>query len=414
MSLLDQPEGRLAIALGIGLVIGAERERRKGEGPRREGAGIRTFAIVALLGGIAAQLASDALLVVAGLLVGGIAIVAYALGDREDPGFTSEVTLVLAYCLGALSQHAPSLALAAGLSVAMLLALRAPLHHAIRSVLGEDELRDALLFGVAAIVVLPLLPDRTIDRFDVLNPFTLWRLVVVLMAMSAAGYIAQRAIGPRFGLALAGFGSGFVSSSATIAAMGARARADAGMLRPAVAGATASTVATFVQLAILASAADPHLLVTLAWPLGAGGATAGGYAAVEIWHARRAEAGPVRGRAFKLSSAVLFAGLVTVIGFVAALARSWLGSAGVIGATAVAGLVDAHAPTAAIGSMSATGQLAAEPAALAVLLALSTNTITKVVLAISSGPRAYWLRVCLGLGLVLGATWTAALLAIVR
>ncbi len=412
VTFLERPEGRLAIALGIGLVIGAERERRKGEGPVRVGAGIRTFTIVALLGGVVAALESEALLVVAALVVGAVAIVAYCLGEREDPGFTTEVSLVLTYCLGALAQHQPLLALAAGLSVAMLLALRARLHRAVRTVVSEDELRDALLFGVAAVVVLPLIPDRTVDPLGVVNPFTLWRLVVVIMGMSAVGYIAQRAIGPRYGLALAGFGAGFVSSSATIAAMGARVRADPALLQPAVAGATASTVATFVQLAVLVGAAAPSLLATLAWPLAAGGAAAAGYAALQTWRARRVEATPVRGHAFKLSTAVLFAVLVTAIGFASALAHTWFGSAGAVTAAAVAGLADAHASAAAIASMTATGQIAPAAAVIAVLLAFSANTMTKLVLALTAGPRAYWMRVGLGLVLVLGATWSVALLAI--
>src|SRR6476646_3899605 len=107
MAVFDAPEGRLAVALGIGLVIGAERERRKGEGPSRRGAGIRTFAIVAVLGAVIAMLDSEALLVIGALVVGAIAIVAYGLGDREDPGFTSEVTIVLTYVLGAFADHAP-------------------------------------------------------------------------------------------------------------------------------------------------------------------------------------------------------------------------------------------------------------------------------------------------------------------
>lgn len=408
MTFLESPEGRLTVALGIGLVIGAERERRKGDGPSRAGAGIRTFAMVALLGGVAALLDNVVLLVAVAAVVGTIAIVGYAFGDREDPGFTTEITLVLTYCLGALGQREPRLALATGLSVAMILALRASLHRVTRNLLTEDELRDALLFAVAAVVVLPLLPDRTIDPLGVVNPFTLWRLVVVLMGMSGAGYIAQRAIGPRYGLAIAGFGAGFVSSSATIAAMGARARGDDNLLRPAVAGAAASTVATFVQLAILVGAADPHLLTALAWPLAAGGLAAATYAGLQTWHARRANAETTRGRAFTLSTAVLFAVLVTVIGYASTLAREWIGAAGAIAAAAIAGLVDAHASTAAIGSMSAAGQLAGPSAALAILLALTTNTITKCVLAITSGPRAYGGRVCLGLVIVLIATWSVA------
>ncbi|HET9992235.1 MAG TPA: DUF4010 domain-containing protein [Kofleriaceae bacterium] len=409
MDILAHPEARLAVALGIGLVIGAERERRKGDGPSRRGAGIRTFTITALLGGIVELFHNEILLGVGALFVAAIAVVAYWLGEREDPGFTTEVTIVLAYCLGAYAQLEPRIALATGISVAMLLALRAPLHRLTSTLLTEDELRDGLLLAVAAVVVLPLLPNRAIDPFGALNPFTLWRLVVVLMAMSGAGYIAQRALGPRYGLALAGFGGGFVSSSATIAAMGTRARSDPGLLRPAVAGATASTVATFVQLAVLVGTANPALLATLAWPLAAGGTAAALYAVIQTWNARKASGEAEKGRAFRISAALLFATLVAVIGFLATLARDWLGSAGAIAASSIAGFVDAHASSAAIGSMSASGQIDTTVASLAVLVALTTNTVTKAVLAFSTGPRRYRWLVCLGLVVVLAITWTTAM-----
>lgn len=409
MDLLDLPEGRLAVALGIGLVIGAERERRKGEGPTRRGAGIRTFAIAAVLGGAVGMLGSEALLVAGALVVGATAIVSYWLGEREDPGFTSEITIVLTYVLGALAQHEPQLALETGICIAALLALRAPLHRISRNVISDDELRDALLFAVAAVVVLPLLPNRTVDPFGVVNPFTLWRLVVVLMAMSGAGYIAQRVLGPRYGLALAGLGGGFVSSSATIAAMGARARSEPAVLRPAVAGAAASTVATFAQLAILTGTAAPHLLAALAWPLAGGGGVAAVYAAVQTFHARRADAEATKGRAFRLSTALLFGALVTVIGFASTLARRALGAPGVVATAAVAGLADAHSSTAAVGSMSASGHLDERSAALAILLALTTNTLTKAVLAATSGTRRYAVLVITGLAAALATTWVAAL-----
>lgn len=414
MSFLDQPEGRLAIALGIGLVIGAERERRKGEGATRHPAGIRTFALVGLLGGVVALLGNTPLLVVTAAFVGVLVIAGYYLADRSDPGLTTEAALVLTYCLGVLAGHQPKVALAAGLLTATVLALRAPLHHAVRSVLSEEELRDALLFGVAAVVVLPLLPNRAIDPLGVVNPFTLWRLVVLLMGMSGAGYIAQRTIGPRYGLALAGFASGFVSSSATIASMGGRTRADAELLRPAIAGAAASTVATFVQLAILVGAADPRLLVALRWPLSLGGATALAYAAWQTWHARRAEADPAKGRAFKLSTAIFFATLVTLVAFISTLAGRWIGPAGAIGAAALAGFADAHAASAAVASVAASDQISLAGAQLGVLLALTTNTITKAVLAATSGPRSFSVRVILGLGLVLLVTWGVAAMLLLR
>ena len=316
--------------------------------------------------------------------------------------------MILTYCLGALAMREPRAALAAGLATATILVFRASLHSAVRSVLSEDELRDALLFGVAAVAVLPLIPNRAIDPMGVFNPFTLWRLVVLLMGMSGAGYVAQRVIGPRYGLALAGFGSGFVSSSATIAAMGARVRADATLLHPAVAGAAASTVATFVQLAILIGAVSPRFLASFKWPLVSGGGVALAYAALQTWHARRAEVEPTKGRAFKLSTALLFASLVTAITFISTLARRWLGAAGAVATAALAGFADAHASAAAIASVTVTDQLTLGGAQVGVLLAFSTNTITKAVLAATSGPRTFSIRVIIGLALVLATTWGVA------
>ena len=406
MDFFERPEGRLAIALGIGLVIGAERERRKGKGPDRMPAGIRTFALVGLLGGVVSLIGGAALVPVAAAVVGGIAIVAYYAGDRTDPGFTTEVALFLTYCLGVLAEREPKVAVAAGLCTATLLAFRTSMHKAMRNILSEDELRDALLFGVAAVVVLPLLPDRTLDPFNVFNPFVLWRLVVLLMGMSGAGYIAQRVIGPRYGLALAGFGAGFISSSATIASMGARAREDSEVLQPAVAGAAASTVATFVQMSILIGAASPPLLLALAWPLGAGALAALAYAAVQTWHARRADAEPSPGRAFNLLTAVLFAALVTAVAFVSTLAQRFVGPVGAVVTAALAGFADAHASSAAVASVA--GQIGSTGALVGVLLALTTNSIAKMVLAVTSGPRGFWLRIVIGQVLVLVVTWGVA------
>jgi len=409
--LFESLEGRLAVALAIGLLIGAERERRKGSGPAREAAGVRTFAIVALVGGVAGALGDTVTVAAGALAIGSLATASYVLGDRKDPGLTSEAALVLVYGLGALAQTEPRAAIAGGVSAVTLLALRAPLHR-FTHLLTEDELRDALVFAVAAAVVLPLLPDRRLDPWGVLNPFTLWRLVVVLMTMSAAGYIAQRALGPKYGMAVAGLAGGFVSSSATIAAMGSRARSTPHLLRAACAGGTASSVATFVQLAILVGAADPLLLAMLAWPLGVGGVLAAGWAGIHAWGARHEDGPQPKGHAFSLSAAILFAVLVTVIGVVSTLAREWLGAGGALATSAVAGLADAHAPSAAAAAMSASGHLDRTIAASAVLVTVTANSVTKAVLAFTSGPREYAFRICAGLVLALAGMWLAASIAV--
>jgi uncharacterized membrane protein (DUF4010 family) len=396
---------RLAISLAVGLIIGAERERRKGEGPDRAAAGIRTFAAAAGLGGVASLLGAP-VVAVGGLFVGGAAIAAYVVGDRSDPGLTTEVSLVLCYALGALSERRPAVALAAAVVTAALLAARGGLHRFMRDTLSERELRDGLVFGVSAVVILPLVPDRFMGPLAAVNPHTLWRLAVVMMGLTAAGYVAQRAVGSSMGLAIAGLAGGFVSSAATIGAMGARARDDAAARPGAVAGATASTVSTFVQLAVVVSLADPAVALRVAWPLGCGGATAAAYSAWRAWHASRsAGPAPERGRAFRVLPAVLFAGLVGAVGVVAAFAASRFGAVVVPVAAAVAGFADAHAAAASAASLAAAGRVTEEVAVLGVLVALTANTVTKAVLAFSSGDRRFGWQVTQGLLLVLAGTW---------
>jgi len=151
---------RLAIALGIGLMIGAERERRKGTGPSRAPAGIRTFALVSLVGGISLALGGELLVAVAALGVAGLSIVAYRPRGREDPGFTTGIALLTALLLGALAMRQPAVATGVGVVVAVLLAARTRVHRFVRDVLTEQELQDALLFAAAALVVLARTPDR--------------------------------------------------------------------------------------------------------------------------------------------------------------------------------------------------------------------------------------------------------------
>lgn len=324
---VDSDGWRLAVALGIGLLLGLERERRKGSGPGRGYAGIRTFALVSLLGGIAMVVGDTAVVAVALGFVAAATVVAYALGDRTDPGLTTEVALLVAFLLGALAQREPELAAGLGVAVAILLAARESLRRLVSEALTEQEIHDGLLLGAAALVILPLVPDRTMGPFDAFNPFTLWRLVVVVMAIGAAGYVALRLLGPRLGLPLAGLASGFVSSAATIGSMGARARREPSIRRPAVAAAVFSTVATVAQMVVVVGATSSATLREL-WPsMIAAGAVAIAYGLIFGVRALRDEteqrAPP--GRAFEPKSALIFAATVGGILFLSAALNEWLG-----------------------------------------------------------------------------------------
>lgn len=402
----------LSVALGIGLLIGAERERRKGSGPTRGAAGIRTFAIVALLGAVAALLGGTAVLVAVTLAVGALALVAY-LGTREtDPGMTTEVALLLTCLLGGLAMRHAVLAAGVGAALAALLAAKTRLHHFVSRILTERELHDALLFSAAALIVLPLAPDRFMGPFDAVNPYAITRLVVLVMAISALGYIATRALGPRFGLPLAGLAAGFISSTATIHAMGMRASGSKAHADGATAGAVLSSVATIVQLAVVVAAVQPVLLDALLWPLLSGGAAACTYSLLFFPRGATAQGEPHEptqdqdlGRAFDLKTAVSFAAVVSVVLVVSAALSAWQGARGALLAAAVTGLVDAHATAASAASLVHAGKLPLDTALRAILIGLSTNSLMKAVVAFHAGGSTYAARIVPGLVLVIAAVW---------
>jgi uncharacterized membrane protein (DUF4010 family) len=267
MPIIDSVILNLAVALGIGLLIGAERERRKGEGPSRSPAGIRTFTVTSLAGAVSLIVGGTTLLAVATAGVAMLTAVAYWRAHEDDPGLTTEVTLILTVVLGGLSMQQPALAAGLAVTVAVLLAARSRLHRFVRSVLTEDELKDALIFAGATLVVLPLVPDHPMGPYGALNPHSIWILVILVMAISAAGYVAVRLLGARFGLPIAGLASGFISSTATIGAMGARAAKATDILAASVAGAVLSTIATIVQMALVLAASSMTTLRTLSVPL---------------------------------------------------------------------------------------------------------------------------------------------------
>jgi len=401
----------LAVALGIGLLIGAERERRKGEGPSRSPAGIRTFSITSLVGAISFIVGGEVLLAIATAGVTLLTAAAYWRGHEDDPGLTTETALILTALLGGLSMQQPALAGGLAVTVAVLLAARSSLHRFVRSVLTEDELKDGLIFASATLIVLPLAPDRPMGLYGALNPHSIWILVILIMAISAAGYIAVRIVGARFGLPIAGLASGFISSTATIGAMGARAAKTKVILSSAVAGAVLSTVATIVQLALVLAATSTTTLRSLSLPLVSAGSAAVVYGTVFTVRAlqMKTEDETQTGRAFSLSTALVFALTLSCILVASAALREWFGERGIILAAAIAGFVDTHSAAISVASLVASGKMSAGAAIFPILAGFSTNTISKIFLAGTSGGRSFALRVIPGLIIVALAAWAGVL-----
>ena len=404
---------RLVSALAIGFLIGAERERHKGEGPQRSPAGVRTFALASLVGGVSVLLGGNILLALSTGIFAAFSAVAYLRTREQDPGLTSETALVLTVLLGGLAQTQTATASAIAVVVTIVLAARIRLHHFVADVITESELTDALIFAAATLVLLPLMPDRYVGPFGAINPRVIWKIVILMMSISAGGYLSVRLFGPRLGLPIAGLASGFVSSTATIGAMGARAIREPSLAKSAVAGAVLSTVATVLQMAAVLAATNEATLYQMRLPLIAAGLTASVYGAVFMLFSLRQKStpSPQRGRAFSLKTALFFAGLITTVLLLSAALNAWLGKAGVLTAAAVAGLADTHAAAVSVASLVSAGKFTALESVLPILAALTTNTFSKVAVAISSGGRSYALRIVPGLLAVIGAAWIAAFLA---
>lgn len=391
----------LATALGLGLLIGVVRERRHERDTSI--AGTRTHALLALLGAIGALLGTPLLIAALGGAV-ALAVASYLKSAKTDPGLTGEVAMLATVLLGGLAASAPAVAAGLGVLIAILLHAKQPLQRFSRELLEPREVEDALMLAAAALVVMPLLPDAPIDPWGVLRPTTLWRIVVLVMAVGLLGHVAMRAIGARRGLPLAGFFAGFASSTAAVAGFGARTRGNPRLVAPAAAAALLANLASLLLVAVIVGTASPAQLQRLALPLLAAGAAlllaaAGGLRGGDDEPAAAADAG----RAVRPLQALLLALLIGAVLLLSAWLRSLFGATGAFVAAVLVALAELHAAVASLGQLDAAGGLAAADADRAMLAVLAASALAKSVLAFAGGGRGYGLRVAGGLAAMVAA-----------
>ena len=397
----------LATALGVGLMVGAVRERRQPEGSRV--AGIRTHSLAALAGAVALWL-DPAVLLVTVALVGVFVAMSYRQTRESDPGLTSEIALVAVCLLGAVAMRAPPLAAGLGVVMAVLLYAKQPLHRLARERLSEREVSDGLVLLASALVVLPLVPDRTLGPFDVFNPSQLWTLVVLVMAISALGHVALRLVGNRWGMAIAGFFAGYVSSTAAVAGFGQRVRETPALRSPAVGAAMLANLASLSLFVPILLAVAPGLLPALWLELAAAGAVllAGGLLGLRGGAADSVEPPTAQTRMFQFRHAVVFALVITAVLFLSAAVNAWLGPRGAMAMAVVAALAELHAAVATVGNLFAGGVLSQDQARQGLVGLLLASGLAKTGVAWASGGAGFALRV--GAGLALSVLAAAAVL----
>ena len=395
----------LASAAGCGLLMGIERERRKGTGPHRALAGVRSFTLASLAGAAAALTAMPALVALGAAMVAALTVVAYARDRSGDPGVTTEIALLLAYVIGVTCTRDQLLAAALAVVVTGLLALRDALHQFSNQWLQPGEVRSGLILAALALLVYPLAPNTPLWQ-GVLNPQVVVRLVIVLLVIQSLAHVAKRLMQARHAVALSALASGFVSSTATIGSLGMEVRAGRAMPRGHAGAAVLSCVATMAQIVVVAATVQPLWLAQLWLPALAGGCVAG---AAGWWGVRGARHLPGQGEGgasvpelppdtpmFKLRDALIIAALLTGIQAGVQLLTAWQGDAGMLAGALLAALADVHAATAAVLVRGGPASGAAPAIAQALMAALLVHAGSKCVVALASGGWRYALAVAPG------------------
>lgn len=259
------------ISLAIGLLIGIERERRVD--PK---AGLRTFALVGLLGCLCALIAEktgNAWILAVGMLVVGAMMIAATLADPEetgDPGTTSVVAMLVCFGLGAAVWFGyATIAVMAAIATTVLLYFKQQLHGLTTSLTHKD-LISMLQFAVLSLVVLPVLPDQDFGPYGAFNPHQIWWMVVLISGVSLAGYAALRIVGGEHGAALIGFFGGMASSTATTMVFARHARSHAELTHTAAIVILLANLMVILRLVFVSSVVSPQLALPLAIVLGLG------------------------------------------------------------------------------------------------------------------------------------------------
>ncbi|MEW6294633.1 MAG: MgtC/SapB family protein [Pseudomonadota bacterium] len=392
-----------AVSLGIGLLIGLERERK----PDAK-AGLRTFALTAVLGCLAALLAEQAesgwIIAVGLLMVAGMMIVAQARDplDDGDPGTTSVVAMMVCYGLGALVWfEQATLAVMLAITVTVLLYFKAQLQGVTRSLTPKD-LISILQFGVLSLVVLPILPNQDYGPYNALNPHQIWWMVVLISGLSLAGYAALRIVGNRHGAPLLGFFGGLVSSTATTMVFARNAREDIQLTATATLVILIANLVVTVRLGIVAVVLAPSLFVPLASVLGIGLLLG---LAVALFRWRTLTAGgdlpmPEVKNPTEIRTALSFGLLYGVVLLLAAWLQDIAGSQGLYLVALASGLTDVDAITLSTLRLFNQQTLNAAPAVTAIGLAVLSNLAFKSGLVIAIGGKTLAKSVLPGLAAI--------------
>ena len=395
----------IGIALGLGLLVGLQRER-----VASPLAGFRTFPLITVSGTIAALLGQTfgGWIVGAGLIaLAGLIIVGNLAKQKKgdlDPGLTTEVAMLLMYGVGAyvVVGHTAA-AIAIGGGVAVLLHLK-PEMHSLAARIGNADFKAIMQFVLVSFVILPVLPDQAYGPYQVLNPHRIWVLVVLIVGISLAGYMIYKFFGEKAGVMMGGILGGIISSTATTVSYARRSRQAKGSSKLAAQVIVIASTVVFVRVLMLIAATAPASLREAGPPLGA---MLGVMMVLSVgtWfldrHAKVQM--PPQGNPTELKSAILFAALFALVTLGVAAAKEHFGQRGLYVVAILSGLTDMDAITLSTTQIIQSGQTDIHTGWRLILAAALANLVFKAGTTAVLGDRKLFLRVSALFGVAFAA-----------
>ena len=379
----------LGISLGLGLLVGLQRERSDSRL-----AGFRTFPLITILGTVSSLLSLTfggwivalGLVALAGIIIAGN-LAAQKTGE-VDPGLTTEAAMLLMYCIGAyLPVGHAAVAVALGGGVAVLLHLK-PQMHSLAAKIGDQDFTAIMQFVVITLVILPVLPNRTFGPYQVWNPHKIWLLVVLIVGISLAGYVVYKLFGERAGAVIGGILGGLISSTATTVSYARRAKQSPEMAGLAALVISIASTVVFARVLVIVGIVAPGILREVAPPLAAVLLVLAAFVVAMLLSNRHKRTGmPSQGNPTELESAIMFAVLFAVVLLAVAAAKENFGDRGLYVVGVLAGLTDVDAITLSTVQLVQDGKLGVDTAWRVIVAASMSNVVFKAATAAVLGNR---------------------------
>jgi uncharacterized membrane protein (DUF4010 family) len=409
------PLWKLLIALAIGLMVGFEREIAQEKMTNVKFAGLRTFGLSGLIGGVAAYLASNSIGAPAGTALSlnpngyfimGVALLAImallglayyrSTGIQQHLGFTTEISVILTFLMGGLAFFDPGVAIILAVVTTIILAFKQQLHEFTHKI-PKEEFYDSLLFALIAAVILPILPNHDYGlpypgMESLFNPQQIWLFVVFISGISYVGYFLVKWLGPSAGLALTGIVGGMASSTAVTTTMGANTRNTPNLEMEAMTAATLANVVMLLRVALILLVINPGLLYYIYLPLGVmlvAGLFVASYFYIRSKHIIHTGQEIRLGSPFSIKPALTFGLLITVILAVSRIANYYASSAGLYVTSLFAGLADVDAITLSASQLARGASIEPRVAVFAILIAVFVNLGIRVVYAYYFGTQKF-------------------------